>query len=155
MCVYIKQEKIYKFILYRIMKVIFFFWKWFFLPVSTSPLGNKGKDKTNQKSPGPQSFSSVLWKHLATRRLCDVSPGSVPNFCSEICLQASISQENAATKSCSSSFDWFFCSWGLRTLGGGENSSWGYISSGPRGYHCSWVLILTQCPRHCRVSLCW
>ena len=69
MCVYIKQEKIYKFILYRIRKVIFFL-KWFFLPVSTSPLGNKGKDKTNQKSPGLQSFSSVLWKHLATRRLC-------------------------------------------------------------------------------------
>ena len=35
-----------------------------FLQVSKNPLGNKEKNKTNQKSPGPGSFSSVLRKHL-------------------------------------------------------------------------------------------
>ena len=83
-----------------------------------------------------------------------MSLGSALNFCSETCLQPSISQENAATKSVtSSSFNWLFHSWGLRTLGGRENSSWGYIFSGLGCYRCSWVLTLAQDPQHCWVSL--
>ena len=76
-----------------------------------------------------------------------MSRGSALNFCSETCLQPSISQENAATKSVTSfSFNWLFCSWELRTLGGGENSSWGYVSTGLGYYCCSWVLTLAQDP---------
>lgn len=68
------------------------------------------------------------------------------SFCSETCLwQAYPKKMLLPNPITSSSFDWFFCSWGLRTLGRGENSSWGYISSGPRSYCYSWVLILTQC----------
>ena len=102
---------------------------------------------------GPGSFSSVLWKHLVPLMcLVDLLSISVLKLVFNQAYPQKMLLPNPIT---SSSFDWFFCSWGLRTLGGGENSSWGYISSGPRGYCYSWVLSLTQCPQHCRVSLYW
>ena len=126
-----------------------------FSQASKNPLRNKGKNKTNQKVTWAWIIFFCSLKTPGNREallicLVDLLSISVLKVVFNQAYPKKMLLPNPVT---SSSFDWFFCFWGLRTLGGGENPSWGYISSGLGCYRCSWVLILAQDPQHCWVSL--
>lgn len=82
------------------MKVIFFFESDFFYQFLQAHWGTKERIKQTRSHLGLNHFllfSENTWQPGGS---VDVSCGSALNFCSESCLQSSISQENAATKSC-------------------------------------------------------